>query len=91
MIEELSPSDEKSLESGGVILYNGEGTIVVNNTLVERLILAYEETLPTIREMLFPSLTHTVPVFGYWGFRGAGENIRLLLEYAGVKYIDKRY
>ena len=90
-IDELTEKDEISLKEGGIILYNETKLIVVNNTLRERLVLGYEETLPTIREVLFPSLVHTVPILGYWGSRGRGEMIRLLLEYAGVRYEDKRY
>jgi glutathione S-transferase len=31
------------------------------------------------------------PVLGYWAIRGLAQPIRLLLEYAGVDYQDKRY
>lgn len=31
------------------------------------------------------------PVLGYWDVRGAGEPIRLMLEYCEVDYEDKRY
>ncbi len=74
-----------------MILFNETKKIVVNNTLSERLTLAYEETLPTIREMLFPSMVHNTPVLGYWAIRGRGEMIRLIFEYAGVRFEDKRY
>jgi len=32
-----------------------------------------------------------IPVLGYWDIRGLAEPIRLMLEYAGVKFEDKRY
>ncbi|KAH7644654.1 glutathione S-transferase [Dermatophagoides farinae] len=31
------------------------------------------------------------PTLGYWDLRGLGQPIRLMLAYAGVDYVDKRY
>ena len=31
------------------------------------------------------------PILGYWDARGLAQSIRLLLTYAGVDFIDKRY
>ena len=30
-------------------------------------------------------------ILGYWNFRGLGQPIRLLLEYVGAKYEEKRH
>jgi glutathione S-transferase len=35
--------------------------------------------------------TSTKPILGYWAIRGLAQPIRLLLEYAGIEYTDKRY
>ncbi|KAF7492545.1 hypothetical protein SSS_10122 [Sarcoptes scabiei] len=31
------------------------------------------------------------PTLGYWDLRGLGQSIRILLTYAGVDFVDKRY
>ncbi|KAL5105127.1 Glutathione S-transferase [Taenia crassiceps] len=31
------------------------------------------------------------PVLGYWNLKGLGEQIRLLLKYLGVEFVDKQY
>ena len=36
-------------------------------------------------------MSETKPILGYWDARGLGQAIRLLLTYAGVDFIDKRY
>lgn len=33
----------------------------------------------------------TTPVLGYWNIRGLGAQIRALLHYCGVHFVDKRY
>lgn len=43
--------DEKA--AGGVILSSHEGRIVLDNTFASRLMIAYEQNLPIIRNMLF--------------------------------------
>ena len=48
-------SAEKDQGCGGVILYTANSRIVCANTLYERLDLAYEELLPSIRSTLFPA------------------------------------
>ncbi|KAL5969767.1 Glutathione S-transferase Mu 2 [Taenia solium] len=35
--------------------------------------------------------TAIVPTLGYWDIKGLGEQIRILLKYLGVEFIDKRY
>jgi len=35
--------------------------------------------------------TKTTPTLGYWGIRGLAEPIRLLAEYVGVAYTNKKY
>lgn len=46
---------EQGGECGGVVLYTRDKRIVCNNTLRERLDLCFEELLPHIRRLLFPS------------------------------------
>ena len=48
----LTPEEGGSC--GGVILYAHKYRIVCNNTLEERLGLAFESELPSIRKVLFP-------------------------------------
>ena len=58
-LKEFDPKQpENNLEScmGGVILHSQKGRIVCSNTLDERLKLVYEQALPDVRNMLFPSL-----------------------------------
>lgn len=43
--------------SGGIILYNEQGNIIINNTLEERLNLLSETALPQIRTALFGAST----------------------------------
>ncbi len=40
---------------GGVVLHCRKGRIVCSNTLDERLALCYQEAIPDVRRMLFPS------------------------------------
>ena len=39
--------------AGGIILYNAQGNIIINNTLEERLKLLEETSLPQIRTIVF--------------------------------------
>ena len=48
-------TDDVDQGCGGVILYTEDQRTVVPNMLVNRLNLAFEEYLPTIRETLFPA------------------------------------
>ena len=41
---------------GGIVLHCRKGRIVCSNTLDERLQLCYQEAVPDIRRMLFPSI-----------------------------------
>jgi hypothetical protein len=41
---------------GGIVLHTRKGRIVCSNTIDERLQLVYQEAIPEIRAMLFPSL-----------------------------------
>ena len=41
---------------GGIVLHTRKGRIVCSNTIDERLQLVYQEAIPDIRAMLFPSL-----------------------------------
>ena len=40
---------------GGIVMHAKKGRIVCSNTLDERLLLCYEEAIPDIRRILFPS------------------------------------
>lgn len=40
---------------GGLLLHTRKGRIVCSNTLDERLTLCYQEAIPDIRRLLFPS------------------------------------
>ena len=40
---------------GGVVIRAHNNRIVVSNTLADRLLLSYEQMLPTIRKTLFPT------------------------------------
>ena len=40
---------------GGIVLHTRKGRIVCSNTLDERLSLCYQEAIPDIRRILFPS------------------------------------
>ncbi|VDK38670.1 unnamed protein product [Taenia asiatica] len=35
--------------------------------------------------------TTMAPILGYWDIKGLGEQIRLLLKYLGVEFVDKQY
>jgi len=49
-------ADEKSESCmGGIVLHCRKGRIVCSNTLDERLNLCYQEAIPDIRSLLFPS------------------------------------
>lgn len=41
---------------GGIVLHTRKGRIVCSNTIDERLQLVYQEAIPEIRALLFPSL-----------------------------------
>jgi vacuolar-type H+-ATPase subunit E/Vma4 len=41
---------------GGIILHCKKGRIVCSNTLDDRLTLVYQEGIPEIRRLLFPSM-----------------------------------
>ena len=49
--------ENESVEScmGGVVLHCRKGRIVCSNTLDERLALCYQEAIPDVRRLLFPS------------------------------------
>ena len=51
-------SDKEGVESciGGIVLHCRRGRIVCSNTLDERLQLCYQEAVPDIGRMLFPSI-----------------------------------
>lgn len=55
--EERSPDGIKAnrptCRAGGVIIYNSNGKIDINNTFEERLKLLETEALPSVRETLF--------------------------------------
>ena len=55
----LALSEGKALQPetdcGGVTLASNDGRIVCNNTVMSKLMLAYEELLPDIRALLFPN------------------------------------
>ena len=62
---EVHVSDEKFLPEysaegesciGGIQMFSNKGRIVCSNTLDERLQLAYGESIPQVREELFPSI-----------------------------------
>jgi vacuolar-type H+-ATPase subunit E/Vma4 len=55
VLEDNFMSDEKDQGCGGIILYTANSRIVCENTLHQRLDLAYEELLPSIRNTLFPA------------------------------------
>ncbi len=42
---------------GGLVLHCRKGRIVCSNTLDERLQLCYQEAIPDVRRLLFPSFT----------------------------------
>lgn len=50
-------NDEEGQEScmGGIIIHCRKGRIVCSNTLDDRLQLVYQEAIPEIRRLLFPS------------------------------------
>jgi V-type H+-transporting ATPase subunit E len=41
---------------GGILLHTRKGRIVCSNTLDERLQLVYQESVPELRKLLFPSI-----------------------------------
>ena len=41
---------------GGVVLHCRKGRIVCSNTLDDRLTLVYQESIPEVRKLLFPSI-----------------------------------
>lgn len=45
---------------GGIVLHTRKGRIVCSNTLDDRLQLVYQESVPEIRKILFPSFKKTV-------------------------------
>mmetsp|Transcript_1882 Transcript_1882/g.2608 ORF Transcript_1882/g.2608 Transcript_1882/m.2608 type:complete len:233 (-) Transcript_1882:52-750(-) len=55
IISEKFLTDEQDQGCGGVVLYTVNNRIVCPNTLLNRLDLAFEEFLPQIRGLLFPS------------------------------------
>jgi vacuolar-type H+-ATPase subunit E/Vma4 len=56
IIENNYLSEETDQGCGGIILYTVDNRIVCPNTLINRLDLAFEELLPSIRSTLFPEL-----------------------------------
>lgn len=52
------PTDGDDVESccGGVVLISGDGRIMCNNTLDDRLKIAYQANLPTVRAKLFGTM-----------------------------------
>jgi V-type H+-transporting ATPase subunit E len=41
---------------GGIVLHTRKGRIVCSNTLDDRLQLVYQESIPEVRKLLFPSI-----------------------------------
>ena len=56
--EKFLPEYSENGESciGGIQLFSNKGRIVCSNTLDERLQLAYGESIPQVRQELFPSI-----------------------------------
>jgi V-type H+-transporting ATPase subunit E len=57
-------SQTEGVEScmGGVVMHSRKGRIVCSNTIDERMSLCYQEGIPEIRRLLFPSFTRAVKV-----------------------------
>lgn len=55
LIENRNLTAEQGGEAGGVILLTHGRRITVLNTLTDRLNLVFDQELPVIRSMLFPS------------------------------------
>ena len=52
--DDFIKEDTPAGKCGGVELLNEARTIVCSNTMNDRLNLCYEDSLPTLRSMLFP-------------------------------------
>ena len=56
-----------------------------------RLYRPEEKGIEISYNLIEKKMSETKPILGYWDARGLGQAIRLLLTYAGVDFIDKRY
>ncbi|KAM3139531.1 hypothetical protein pb186bvf_008367 [Paramecium bursaria] len=65
-----------------VILINSNVHVIINF----QFFYFYKQRLYIIQNLMIQE-----PVLAYWGIRGLGQPIRLLLAYLGVKYQDKHY
>jgi V-type H+-transporting ATPase subunit E len=54
-LPEFDPNEATDSCMGGLLLHSRRGRIVCSNTLDERLSLCYQEAIPDIRRLLFPS------------------------------------
>lgn len=53
--ERISKNEEDKQCFGGIILTNEEGNVICKNTLDVRCDLCLQDSLPTVREIMFPS------------------------------------
>jgi len=54
-LAEYDENEGAESSMGGVVLHCRKGRIVCSNTLDDRLQLVYQEAIPEIRKLLFPS------------------------------------